>query len=150
MGRVKESSDQIRAIVGVISDIASQTNLLAFNAAIEAARAGEHGLGFAVVASEVRKLAERSAASARDVTRLVEQTTERVLHGAESVQASGKAYEAMTIALNEIADAIASVHQACNGQSQASHQVEDMVNHLIQATRRQNKQLEQGLSLIHI
>jgi len=135
MEKVRQSSEEVRAIVGVISDIASQTNLLAFNAAIEAARAGEHGLGFAVVAAEVRKLAERSAASARDVTRLIEQTTERVAHGAEAVQASGKAYDVMALAMKEIGDAIERVHQACHGQSEASQKVESMVSSLLTATQ---------------
>jgi PAS domain S-box-containing protein len=73
-----ESSQQIRRIVSTIDAIASQTNLLALNATIESARAGEAGKGFAVVASEVRQLAKRSADAARDIEKLVTETTDRV------------------------------------------------------------------------
>ena len=78
MGRVKASSDQISKIISVINDISAQTNLLALNAAIEAARAGDAGRGFAVVADEVRQLAQRSASSASEISKLVEETTQRI------------------------------------------------------------------------
>nr|WP_027416537.1 methyl-accepting chemotaxis protein [Aneurinibacillus terranovensis] len=73
MAVLTDLSTDILKIVGVLQDIASQTNLLALNAAIEAARAGDHGRGFGVVASEVRKLAESSAKSSKDVETIINQ-----------------------------------------------------------------------------
>ncbi|CAD5914776.1 methyl-accepting chemotaxis protein [Planktothrix agardhii] len=71
--RLGESSQEISKIVGLISQIASRTNLLALNASIEAARAGEAGKGFAIVADEVRQLADKSAKSLKDIEQIVMQ-----------------------------------------------------------------------------
>lgn len=80
---IRESSSKVFEIVKVIGEIASQTNLLAFNAALEAARAGQHGVGFGVVAGEVRKLAEKSADAAREIAELIHQSADHVQNGTE-------------------------------------------------------------------
>lgn len=119
-----ESRDSVMEIerkIGVVTEIASQTNILALNAAVEAARAGEHGRGFAVVASEVRKLAERSGAAASEVVTLV----------ASAVQASEKVNEA----LDEIRPQVDRSVQLSNEVSVASSEQRtgaDQVNQSVQ------------------
>lgn len=130
---IQASSSRVAEIVGVIGEIANQTNLLAFNAAIEAARAGHHGVGFSVVASEVRKLAERSSQAALEITKLIEQTIAQVGNGAEVSKAAAQSFQSILESVNRTNSSVVEIAGAAGQQRVLAESVSDLIADLTQA-----------------
>ncbi|MBS4206018.1 methyl-accepting chemotaxis protein [Lederbergia citrea] len=135
---LEAKSSQIDNIVNLISDIANQTNLLSLNAAIEAASAGEHGKGFAVVAKEVRKLAEQSGQSGKQIQEIIEeirietrQVVQSMSNGAEVLKNSIKMVYETERSFDEIVAVVVKVLMEAKASSSVAHDVNTQMHSMV-------------------
>jgi methyl-accepting chemotaxis protein len=143
MDQINAASVKIGQITLSIDEIAFHTNILAVNAAIEAARAGELGGGFAVVASEVRTLAQRSAASAREINHLIKDTVAKVEYGSSQVNRSAETLGEIVKVVKRVAEMVSNIANACSEQSLAINNLNVAVGRVDEVTQRNAAQSEE-------
>lgn len=130
-----ERSQEIGTIIETIEDIASQTNLLALNAAIEAARAGEHGKGFAVVADEVRKLAERSSNATKEIDHLIQGIQGSVKEAVLAMEESSNEVEIGVSSGNMAGEVFKEILEATDGVNKQANQASEAARLMQQASQ---------------
>ncbi|MCS0616343.1 methyl-accepting chemotaxis protein [Massilia kyonggiensis] len=144
MGAINESARKIVDIIAVIDGIAFQTNILALNAAVEAARAGEQGRGFAVVASEVRSLAQRSAAAAKEIKALIDNSVEKADAGSRLVDQAGTTMREVVESIRRVADIMGEISAASQEQTEGIGQVQLAISQMDQTTQQNAALVEEA------
>jgi aerotaxis receptor len=144
MAGITAASRRIADITDVIDGIAFQTNILALNAAVEAARAGEAGRSFAVVATEVRNLAQRCAASAKEIEGVVATSVAQIAEGTSLVTRTTSQMRAIDEAVNRVSTIIMEVAKASSEQAEGIAQVNQAVAHLDDSTQQNAALVEQA------
>jgi methyl-accepting chemotaxis protein len=146
MAGINASSRKIVDIISVIDGIAFQTNILALNAAVEAARAGEQGRGFAVVASEVRSLAQRSAAAAKEIKGLIDDSVDKVDTGSKLVAQAGQTMQEIVGSIRRVTDIMGEISAASQEQTTGIEQVNKAITQMDQVTQQNAALVEQASS----
>ncbi len=146
MGSINESSNKIVDIIAVIDGIAFQTNILALNAAVEAARAGEQGRGFAVVASEVRNLAQRSAAAAKEIKQLIDDSVGKVESGAKLVNQAGTTMKEIVTSIQRVTDIMGEITSATQEQTAGLEQIHHAISEMDTITQQNVALVEEAAS----
>ncbi len=144
MAKIEDSSRKITDIIGVIDEIARQTNLLAHNAGVDAARAGEAGRGFAVVASEVRSLAQRSSQAAKDINGLITNSTSQVKDGVELVNQAGTALTEIVDSIKTVASIIDDIASASAEQARGLDEINRAINQMDEVTQQNSALVEEN------
>ena len=144
MGSINASSRKIVDIISVIDGIAFQTNILALNAAVEAARAGEQGRGFAVVASEVRSLAQRSAAAAKEIKGLIDDSVHKVEAGSALVGQAGRTMEEIVDSVKRVTDIMGEISTASQEQTSGIEQINQAISQMDQVTQQNAALVEEA------
>ena len=144
MNEIQQSARKIAQIIGVIDEIAFQTNPLALNAGVEAARAGDAGRGFAVVASEVRALAQRSAAAAKEIKALISTSTDQVSVGVQLVGQTGQALDRIVATIAEINKLVADIATTAKEQASGLHEVNSAIDQMDQVTQQNASMVEES------
>ncbi|MFN5526013.1 methyl-accepting chemotaxis protein, partial [Bradyrhizobium sp.] len=144
MEGITHASRKIADIIGVIDEIAFQTNILALNAAVEAARAGDQGRGFAVVAAEVRNLAQRSANAAKEIKGLISDSVSKVESGSRLVDTAGKTMEEIVQSVKRVTDIMAEISAASQEQRGGIEQVNNAVTQMDKVTQQNAALVEEA------
>lgn len=167
MESINRGAGEVGEIIGVINEIAFQTNILALNAAVEAARAGEHGRGFAIVAAEVRALAGRSAAAANQIRELIERSGNTAAKGKvlaldadtrmreilDGVQTTSEQIAGITLAAREQTQGIEDANAALRQIDELTRQNHELVTQLAESSvelDRQARYLTEAASIFHL